>query len=108
MYFVSRKGTIMESHLAEQYRAAARAIADADALLIGAGAGMGVDSGLPDFRGDEGFWKAYPPFRGKSFSAVSNPVWFLSDPSQAWGFSGHRLHLYRDALPHAGFEILLR
>jgi hypothetical protein len=27
---------------------AARAIADADALWIGAGAGMGVDSGLPD------------------------------------------------------------
>ena len=23
---------------------------------------MGVDSGLPDFRGDRGFWKAYPPF----------------------------------------------
>ena len=30
-------------------------------LLIGAGAGMGVDSGLPDFRGKEGFWRAYPP-----------------------------------------------
>ena len=22
---------------------------------------MGVDSGLPDFRGREGFWRAYPP-----------------------------------------------
>ena len=33
-----------------------------DALLVAAGAGMGVDSGLPDFRGDEGFWRAYPPF----------------------------------------------
>ena len=30
-------------------------------LLIGAGAGMGVDSGLPDFRGKDGFWRAYPP-----------------------------------------------
>ena len=28
------------------------AIADSDAILIGAGAGMGVDSGLPDFRGE--------------------------------------------------------
>ncbi len=39
---------------------AAKAIREADALLISAGAGMGVDSGLPDFRGTEGFWRAYP------------------------------------------------
>lgn len=39
---------------------AAEIIGQADALVIGAGAGMGVDSGLPDFRGNEGFWKAYP------------------------------------------------
>lgn len=32
----------------------------ADSLIIIAGAGMGVDSGLPDFRGKEGFWNAYP------------------------------------------------
>ena len=44
-------------------QSAAEAICSADALLIGAGAGMGVDSGLPDFRGDEGFWKAYPPLK---------------------------------------------
>ena len=40
-------------------QAATDAIRSSDALLIGAGAGMGVDSGLPDFRGNEGFWKAY-------------------------------------------------
>ena len=39
---------------------AARLIEKADGLLITAGAGMGVDSGLPDFRGNEGFWRAYP------------------------------------------------
>jgi NAD-dependent SIR2 family protein deacetylase len=88
--------------------AAAMAIAGADALLIGAGAGMGVDSGLPDFRGNEGFWKAYPPFRGKSFAQLSTPHWFRTDPQLAWGFFGHRLHLYRNAVPHAGFEILRR
>jgi NAD-dependent SIR2 family protein deacetylase len=41
---------------------AAKAIKSAEALVIGAGAGMGVDSGLPDFRGDQGFWRAYPPY----------------------------------------------
>jgi hypothetical protein len=34
--------------------AAALLIRNADAILIGAGAGMGVDSGLPDFRGKQG------------------------------------------------------
>ena len=39
--------------------AAARAVAGAEAILITAGAGMGVDSGLPDFRGTLGFWRAF-------------------------------------------------
>ena len=33
-------------------------INNSEAILITAGAGMGVDSGLPDFRSNEGFWKA--------------------------------------------------
>ncbi len=91
-----------------RFERAAEAIRTAAALLIGAGAGMGVDSGLPDFRGDAGFWKAYPPFRGRSFSELSTPHWFRSDPALAWGFFGHRLNLYRGKTPHAGFGILSR
>jgi NAD-dependent SIR2 family protein deacetylase len=81
----------------------------AEALVIGAGAGMGVDSGLPDFRGNEGFWRAYPPMRdlGVSFSDMANPRWFERDPDLAWGFYGHRLNLYRQTEPHAGFARLL-
>jgi NAD-dependent SIR2 family protein deacetylase len=85
---------------------AARQIAEADALIITAGAGMGVDSGLPDFRGDKGFWEAYPALHGYSFAAMANPQWFYNDPHRAWGFYGHRLNLYRDVTPHEGFQIL--
>lgn len=69
---------------------------------------MGVDSGLPDFRGNEGFWKAYPPMKklGVSFSEMANPQWFASDPPFAWGFYGHRLALYRATKPHDGFRVL--
>src|SRR5262245_5966792 len=89
-------------------RAAADAIRSADAILVGAGAGMGVDSGLPDFRGNEGFWKAYPPLKklGLSFVKLANPYWFRQDPELAWGFYGHRSNLYRATQPHAGFAIL--
>lgn len=87
---------------------AADALASAEALLVGAGAGMGVDSGLPDFRGDQGFWKAYPAFArlGLRFIELANPRWFRTDPSLAWGFYGHRLNLYRTTRPHAGFDLL--
>ena len=90
--------------------AAAAAIRSARALVVTAGAGMGVDSGLPDFRGDQGFWKAYPPYErlGLSFVDAANPAHFERDPAFGWGFYGHRLRLYRDTRPHAGFAILLR
>jgi NAD-dependent SIR2 family protein deacetylase len=94
----------------ESLKQAAEAIAAAEALLVAAGAGMGVDSGLPDFRGKEGFWNAYPPYRHLrlSFSQMANPEWFRRDPEFAWGFYGHRLNLYRATTPHAGFGILLK
>jgi len=87
---------------------AAAAVHRATALVFAAGAGMGVDSGLPDFRGNEGFWRAYPPFAklGLSFVDLANPRWFRADPSLAWGFYGHRLMLYRRTVPHAGFALL--
>src|SRR5690606_6531881 len=62
----------------------------ADALIITAGAGMGVDSGLPDFRGDAGLWRAYPALReaGLDFVSVASPRTFEEDPRLAWGFYG--------------------
>lgn len=88
---------------------AAAAIQAADALLITAGAGMGVDSGLPDFRGTQGFWRAYPTIAklGLSFEDMANPTWFTENPHLAWAFYGHRLNLYRKVTPHQGFSRLL-
>lgn len=83
-------------------------IKESDSLIITAGAGMGVDSGLPDFRGNDGFWKAYPPLAktGIAFSEIANGEAFAEDPVRSWGFYGHRLALYRETVPHAGFALL--
>ncbi len=91
------------------YARAAEAVRRAGALVVTAGAGMGVDSGLPDFRGDSGFWKAYPMYErlGLSFADAANPEHFEADPAFGWGFYGHRLGLYRATVPHRGFRILL-
>ncbi len=81
-------------------------LAHCDGLLVCAGAGMGVDSGLPDFRGHQGFWRAYPALHGRDFAEVACPDTFTADLALAWGFYGHRLRLYRDTVPHAGFAQL--
>ena len=87
---------------------AAAVISSAEALIVTAGAGMGVDSGLPDFRGDHGFWNAYPMYRqlGLSFVQAANPEHFERDPAFGWGFYGHRTNLYRATVPHGGFQII--
>jgi NAD-dependent SIR2 family protein deacetylase len=105
-YFVMASQQIS---ITPEIRRAAVAIQEAEAILITAGAGMGVDSGLPDFRGKEGFWKAYPAIAklGLSFAEMANPDWFNTSPELAWAFYGHRLNLYRATTPHAGFQHLL-
>lgn len=103
-------GTIIPDECRDAISRAADAVRRADALLITAGAGMGVDSGLPDFRGPEGFWRAYPPYRalGLRFEQMASPATFHRDPHLGWGFYGHRLNLYRTTRPHAGFDVFRR
>lgn len=90
------------------FEKAAKVIKEAEIFIITAGAGMGVDSGLPDFRGDHGFWQAYPPYArlGLSFVDCANPEHFQRDPAFGWGFYGHRTNLYRSTVPHEGFHII--
>ena len=69
--------------------------------------------GLLEVRSRGLFWAlfdAMQPFRklGVSFVDMANPGWFSRDPELAWGFYGHRLGLYRETEPHAGFRILHR
>lgn len=94
--------------LAEKIQKTAKLIQQADNLIIATGAGMGIDSGLPDFRGADGFWKAYPALKlqNRNFKEIANPESFNTMPEIAWGFYGHRLQLYRNTIPHAGFHIL--
>lgn len=89
-------------------RRVAEEIAAADALLITAGAGMSVDSGLPDFRSRQGLWGAYPALERLrlSFEQLAQPQWFVDRPRMAWAWYEHRRRLYRDAVPHAGYRLL--
>ena len=94
--------------LSECLSAAAEAIAKSNFLIISAGAGMSADSGLPTFRGNNGFWRNYPAIQklGLSFVECANPSHFYKDPHFGWAFYGHRYNLYKAATPHLGYQIL--
>jgi NAD-dependent SIR2 family protein deacetylase len=106
----SRIMTATNAFDADAVAHAADLISQSDGLIVAAGAGMGVDSGLPDFRGKEGFWQAYPALGRErmDFHRIACPEAFRVHPRRAWGFYGHRLNLYRETEPHAGFQILRR
>lgn len=93
---------------AQRFMRCATLIEQAEGLLITAGAGLGVDSGLPDFRGNEGFWRAYPALRHAQlgFQDIACPDAFRTRPRLAWGFYGHRLNLYRQTVPGPAIQIL--
>ncbi|MGX2987191.1 SIR2 family NAD-dependent protein deacylase [Ursidibacter sp. B-7004-1] len=87
---------------------AAELIKKADGILITAGAGMSVDSGLPDFRSSGGLWNAYPPLADKKigFEQLATPAVYQNNPEIGYWFFAHRLIQYREAEPHQGYAIL--
>lgn len=96
------------TELTQRFIRCAALIEQADSLLITAGAGIGVDTGLPDFRGNEGFWRAYPALAPARlhFQDIACPEAFRAKPRLAWGFYGHRLGLYRQTDPGPTLHIL--
>ena len=94
----------------EKIQYAARWVREAPAILITAGAGMGVDSGLPDFRGPQGWWTTFPKFArmNMNFYTLASPRAFDLHPKLAWEFYAIRLNEYRKVVPHQGFHILRR
>lgn len=63
-------------------------INDYDALLIVAGAGLGIDSGLPDYRGPYGLWNMWHPTKSlnMTYEKLSTHELFLENPALAWVF----------------------
>lgn len=95
--------------LVEPATRAAAAVRSADALVICAGAGMGVDSGLADFRGPEASGARIRRSAGSGSSSTTSPIRGGSSPPRSRGaFTRHRLDLYHATTPHAGFALLQR
>lgn len=76
----------------------------ADGIVILAGAGMSVDSGLPDFRGKTGMWTQAQ----EDFITLASAKGFASDPLRVWNFYINRILQYAHTEPHQGYSDLLK
>jgi NAD-dependent deacetylase len=60
------------------YQQAANALKNARCAVAVTGAGISVESGIPDFRGPAGIWRKYPP---EEFATIDA---FMRDPAKVW------------------------
>lgn len=90
------------------FEIAAGWLRQADAILVGSGAGMGVNSGLATFRGGEGgVWPALEKL-DMAYEEICDTRWFEEDPRLAWGFWSFCQRAYHKAKPHEGYDIVGR
>lgn len=96
------------SALRESLLIGALQLSRADAVIINAGAGFALESGIPDLRTSDGFKSAFPAFAemGLTLQDLATPARFKTDPKLAWGFYGSRYKICLDAKPHKGYSIL--
>ncbi len=78
----------------------------ADAIVICTGAGMGVDSGLADYRGNGGQWGQVESENDKTVFEIVNPQALLDNPVYSWQLFAKRIREYATINPHQGFYIL--
>jgi NAD-dependent SIR2 family protein deacetylase len=81
-------------------------LAQAQAMVVLTGAGMGVDSGMKTFRGEDGSWGKLEADSDKTIFELSNPQMFIDNPKWIWSLFARRMKEYAQTTPHAGFQIL--
>ena len=77
-----------------------KSLKSARSVFILTGAGMSAESGLPTFRGVDGYWKDH------RVEELASPHGFARDPLTVWRWYNERILAYRDAKPNAGHYAL--
>ena len=89
----------------ELIRRAAKDILNSKKTIAFTGAGISVESGIPDFRGAQGLWQKYDPEEYAHIDA------FRSDPDRIWLMLKDMFSIIKDAKPnpaHLGLAELER
>jgi len=70
-------------------------LARARKVFVLTGAGISAESGIPTFRGPEGYWKKHAP------EELASPAGFARDPKLVWEWYNHRRRLIAACEPNA-------
>jgi NAD-dependent deacetylase len=71
-------------------------------VLVLTGAGVSAESGIPTFRGKEGYWRNLDPMK------LATPEAFARDPQLVWEWYCERRQRIRNAQPNAAHEAIAR
>lgn len=69
-------------------------------IVFVTGAGISQESGIPTFRGKDGYWKNYDPMKLATIEA------FYSDPKLVWEWYNDRRKNILNAVPNAGHKAI--
>lgn len=83
------------------YAEAAAALRESSSAIAVTGAGISVESGIPDFRSPDGIWATYPP---EEFATIQA---FLADPEKVWRFWHDLSDICAGVVPNAGHHALV-
>jgi NAD-dependent deacetylase len=71
-------------------------------VLVITGAGVSAESGIPTFRGKDGYWRNLDPIK------LATPEAFARDPELVWQWYRERRQLIRNAQPNAAHEAIAK
>ena len=77
----------------------------ADAIFLTSGAGMSVDSGLPDYRSNLGII-AELHGKGYNYDEMCNPQMFIENIEFAWGWYADHMKQFMSKEPHEGYHMI--
>lgn len=90
----------MTTHDNNVYERAAEVVRTTTNAIAVTGAGISVESGIPDFRSAGGLWTKYPPEQFATMDA------FLSDPDKVWEMWYELAATLQDVKPNPGHYAL--